>query len=374
VTSDSLPDFMPQTPKLPLQAAVPAKANAEVDVQSQAPGPMQVVQAVNRIDEIGSLDGYHGEMVTAVGRLLADGVDVLQVTQVVARVNDMLTRRLLGLAETELGQPPCGYAWLALGSQGRGEQVLSSDQDSAVAFEDSVRVAGSEYFPRLAGLVVAALARAGLPLCDGGYMATTWCHPISEFRGLFRGWVEQPEPGALLKAEVFLDVRPVHGNLPVEVLDRILVGGGSSGQFLVQMARAAVRFTPALGRFGQLRATDSMIDVKKGGIAAIVLLARLYGLAAGSTARTTVARLDAAAAAGTLSRAGAGNLVEAYCLLTALRLRHQVARVGAGLAPDNLIPLHDLSAQDQRRLRDGLRVVRDVQQVTAMRFATHTVT
>jgi CBS domain-containing protein len=357
---------------LPLPAEFAAKADA--DLHLQAAGPLRVVEAVCRIDEIAPLDGYQREMVGLVGRLLADGVNVLQVAQAVARVNDILTTRLLRLAETELGQPPCGYAWLALGSQGRGEQVLSSDQDSAVAFDDRVDATGAEYFSRMAGLVVTALARAGLPLCDGGYMATTWCHPISEFRGLFRGWVEQPEPDALLKAEVFLDVRPVHGDLSVDVLDRILVVGGSRGQFLVQMARAAVKFTPPLGLFGRLRTKDSTIDVKRAGIAAIVLLARLYGLAAGSAAGTTVARLEAAAAAGTLSRAGTGNLIQAYRLLTALRLRHQVDQVGAGEAPDNLIRLDDLTAEERRRLVESMRVVRDVQKVTAMRFATHTVT
>ena len=351
-----------------------AQANARADLNVDAAGPLRVVEAVRRFDDMTPLDGYQREMLTVVARLLSDGVDVLQVAQTIARLNDILTTRLLRLAVTELGQPPCAYAWLALGSQGRGEQVLSSDQDSAIAFDDGARGTGAEYFPRLAALVVTALTRAGLPLCDGGYMATTWCHPISEFRGFFRGWVGQPEPDALLRAEVFLDVRPVHGELSVNVLDRILVGGGSSGQFLAQMARAAVRFTPPLGPFGRLRTMDGAIDVKRAGIAAIVLLARLYGLAAGSSARTTVARLNAAGAGGTLSRAGAGNLIEAYRLLTELRLRHQVDQVCAGVAPDNLIRLDDLTEQDRRRMRDGLRVVRDVQQVTAMRFATHMVT
>jgi CBS domain-containing protein len=379
VTSESLPSegvpsLLHETRRVPLPAAFGAPGNAKADLYLQATGPLRVIDAVQSIDEITPLDGYQSEMVSVVGRLLADGVDVLQVTQAVARLNDILTTRLLGLAEAELGQPPCGYSWLSLGSQGRGEQVLSSDQDSAIAFEDAAKATGAEYFPQLAGLVVGALARAGLPLCEGGYMATTWCHPISEFRGLFRGWVEQPEPDALLKAEVFLDVRPVHGILSVDVLDRILVGGGSSGQFLVQMARAAVMFTPPLGLFGRLKTKDSTIDLKRGGIAAIVLLARLYGLAAGSASRTTLARLEAAAAGGTLSRGGAGNLAEAYRLLTALRLRHQVDQVGAGIAPDNLIRLDDLTEQDKGRLRDGMRLVREVQQYTAMRFATHMVT
>jgi len=375
VTSDSVPSSLQETAKPPPSVELTLPADGTSGLHVQAPGPLRIVESLGRIDEIAPLDGYQREMVTVVGRLLADGVDVLQVTHVVAGVNDILTTRLLRLAEIELGQPPCGYAWLALGSHGRGEQVLSSDQDSALTFDDDAEdTAVAEYFPRLAGLVVTGLTRAGLPLCDGGYMATTWCHPLSELRGFFRVWVEQPKPDALLKAEVFLDVRPVHGDLSVDVLDRILLGGGSSGRFLAQMARASVTFTPPLGLLGRLRTKASTIDVKRGGVAAIVLLARLYGLAAGSTARTTVARLEAAAAAGVLSREGAGHLIEAYRFLTELRLRHQVGQVGVGVAPDNVVRLDELTLGERRRLQDSLRVVRDTQQVTALRFATHTVT
>jgi CBS domain-containing protein len=116
------------------------------------------------------------------------------------------------------------------------------------------------------------------------------------------------------------------------------------------------------------------VDVKRAGTAAIVLLARLYGLAAGSSARTTLRRLEAAGAAGTLSRVGARDLAEVYRFLTGLRLRHQAEQAEAGQAPDNRIALGDLPAPDRHRLRDGLRLVRDVQEVTASRFATHTVT
>jgi CBS domain-containing protein len=259
---------------------------------------------------------------------------------------------------------------LALGSQGRGEQVLSSDQDSALAYEG----AGTDqpdfgdYFGLLAGLVVAALARAGLALCAGGYMATTWCHPVEEYRRLFRGWVENPEPAALLRAEIFLDVRPVHGDLPVEVLDAILASGKHRPRFLIMLARAAVAFRPPIGLFGRLRVEDSAVDVKRAGIAAIVLLARLYALAAGSSARTTVLRLDAAA--GSIGRAKAARLTEGYRFLTGLRLRHQLEQTGRGVQADNLVPLAELNSHEQHRLREVLRAVRDLQDETASRFAT----
>ncbi|MGZ5400902.1 MAG: putative nucleotidyltransferase substrate binding domain-containing protein [Nocardioides sp.] len=307
---------------------------------------------------------------------LADGADALDVSGAVADANDSLTRRLLGLAEAHLGAPAWRYRWLALGSHGRREQVLSSDQDHAIAYElpaPADTEAAHDYFVALAGLVVPALARAGLPLCSGGYMATRWCHPLDEYEQLFRGWVRDPQPKALLEAEVFLDVRACHGDLPVDVLERILMTGGSRGPFRVQMARAAVAFRPPSSWFGRLRTRPTM-DVKVGGTAAIVLLARLYAITGGSTEHSTVPRLQAAAAAGTLSIATATNLIEGYRFLTELRLRHQVEQVITGIPADNLISVDRLTNEQRHRLRTTLRLVRDVQDVTAMRYCTSSVT
>jgi CBS domain-containing protein len=347
-----------------------------VDLAEQVSGPLTLVRGLTDLDRLEPLDTYAPAMTEAAARLLTDGVDALEVTQAVAHVNDVLTSRLLELGEVRLGPPPYAYAWLALGSHGRGEQVLSSDQDSALAYGGPRIAPGDpdEYFLRLAELVVDGLARAGIPRCTGDYMATTWRHPLDTFTGFFQTWVNDPRPSDLLKAEVFLDVRPVHGDLDVGRLDDILVAGCRRGSFLLQMARATVTFRPPLVIFGHLRTDHGWLDIKRSGTAAIVLLARLYALAAGSNARTTLLRLRVAAEAGTLSRSGVEQLTDAYRFLTALRLKHQVDQVRRGETPDNRVRVDGLPPQDRRRLRDAIRTVRVLQEITANRFQTHTVT
>ncbi len=343
-----------------------------MDLRDAVRAPLLVVEGLRSLDDLAPLDGFSSRMAASVHGLLLEQVDALDITAALADVNDILTRRLVELAEARLGPPPCDYAWLALGSHGRGEQVLSSDQDSALAHADGVEAAPA-YFLQLAALVVTALARAGLPLCDGGYMATNWCRPVHELRTMFAGWVDQPEPEALLRAEVFLDVRPVHGGLPVDTLERTLLVGGSRGPFRVQMARAAVSFRPPLTVFGRLRAAGHAVDLKRAGVTAIVLLARLYALAGGSTARTTLLRLAGSVEVGTLGRPEADALAGAYRFLTRLRLRHQVAQVRSGGPVDDLVRLDELSLDEHDRLRTALRQVRDVQDAAAAHFATHTV-
>ncbi|WP_460798677.1 putative nucleotidyltransferase substrate binding domain-containing protein [Nocardioides pacificus] len=342
----------------------------------QLRGPMELVEALHDLDRLDPLDGFGLVLRDATADLLAAEVDSLQVTQAVAAVNDALTRRLLVLGEARLGPPPCTYSWLALGSHGRGEQVLSSDQDSALAYGGPRRGDADPdvYFAVLATTVVDGLARAGIPRCSGGFMATSWRRPLDDYAAFFHRWVDSALPAELLRAEVFLDVRPVHGDLDVSRLAGILEAGRGHGAFMLQMARAAVAFRPPLVIGRHVRTAHGNLDVKRGGTAAIVLLARLYALAAGSAARTTSLRLEAAREAGTLSVSGVDSLLDAYRLLTGLRLRHQIGQAAEGTTPDNLVPLAALSATERQRLLAALRTVRRMQAITERRYQTHTVT
>lgn len=352
-----------------------------MDVPVSGSFPLRAVLDIADIGDLGPLDGYQNQLLDVISARLAQGDDVLAVTTAIADANNLLTGRLLGLAEARLGPPPCRYAWLVLGSQGRGEQVLSSDQDSAIAYESghpADEPAIRAYFATLSALVVNALDRAGLPLCGGGFMATNWCRPMTEFQGLFHSWIDDPQPHALLQAQVFLDVQTCFGDLPIDPLENLLVAGGRRGPFKAQMARAAVLFRPSLTWWGGLHPTRSAggnvraLDVKKSGTAPIVLLARLYALASGSAAHSTAERLRASA--GTLSEPDVDALIDAYRYLTGLRLGHQLVQVRTGLPADNLIGTDQLSAADRKRLKQALHVIRDVQEITARNFATHTVT
>ena len=99
------------------------------------PAPVRVIDELERIDRLGPLDAYQDQVLELIRSGLADGVDAVDISGAVADANDALTRRLLDLAEAHLGPPRCRYQWLALGSHGRREQVLSSDQDHAIAYE-----------------------------------------------------------------------------------------------------------------------------------------------------------------------------------------------------------------------------------------------
>jgi CBS domain-containing protein len=337
-------------------------------LRHQLRSPLPLLDRIESVEQLADTPSDYSREVAGIAEtLFTGGLGVAQIARVLAALSDALVRRLLMLAEDELGPPPCPYAWIVLGSEGRREQVLLSDQDNALVYLEETDGALA-YFRSLAERLVEGLIRAGFPRCPGGYMATRWCKPLAEWEALFSRWVEVPEPRALLEAQIFLDFRAVHGALSLDSLDRTLVSGGRRALFLHNLARAALRFRPPLGPLGRIRTDDGFIDLKAGGIAAIVMLARVYSLAAGATPRATLARFEAAADAGVLSRAGAEILGESFRFLSRLRLQEQLRALHAGEQPTNRVRLEGLTPLERRRLLEALRAVRKQQDATGLRF------
>jgi CBS domain-containing protein len=323
------------------------------------------------VEDICVLDRYLPMVAETAGTLLRAGVAELAICRALTSLHDALVVRLIDLARVEFGPPPCPFAWIALGSGGRMEQSLYTDQDHAVVYPEDAAV--EPYFAALGVWVVDGLARAGLRRCSGGYMADRWHMSLPSWRELFRGWLARPEPQALVEAEVFLDFRRVSGALSLQPLTALQRQGAGTPLFLIGMARAAVRFPPPRRLVGPFLRRRGEVDLKRAGLSALVLLARLYALAAGSLARSTTDRLAAAASAGMLGGRSAADLAEAYRLLVGLRLAAQLRQIEAGQAPSNRIQLADLTADERAGLRQGLRAIRNVQRVTELRFRTDTV-
>ncbi len=290
--------------------------------------------------------------------------------RVVTAIGDAFTRKLLNFAEAELGTPPVHYCWIAVGSQGRLEQGLQSDQDHAIILDDVVKPEHMPYFADLANRVVDGLEALGYPRCPGDMMASNpqWCQPLQTWGTYFGGWMNEPDPDALLYAQTFFDMRPVHGNnrLFTRLQNAVVGRAPHSPRFLTHLARQCQTWKTPIGFFrdfvleteGEHKNT---LDLKAGGIIAIVQMARLFALSKGLTEVNTRARLLAAASADALSQENADNLADAFELINHARLRHQVLQLKEGRTPDNNVSPSSLSPFEKRHLRDAFGVVRKMQ-------------
>jgi CBS domain-containing protein len=337
----------------------------------------QSVTAVHMSGDIARARGSDAlaEIVRRIPRLLAQlvgaGVDAHRIAATVTGVTDALTRRLCELAQESLGPPPVPWLWLACGSQGRREQTGVSDQDNCLILDDTYDPeAHGPYFEAFARIVSDGLDAAGYVYCPGDMMATNpmWRQPLAVWRGYFARWISRPDPMAQMLSSVMFDLRPIAGEtdlftgLQRETLDM----ARRNSIFRAHMIANSLKHTPPLGLFRGFALIRSgehkdTLDLKHNGIVPIVDLARVYALDAAVEAVNTRERLFAAKEAGALSASGADDLVDAFDLISDIRLHHQARLIREGRKPDNFLAPSRLSALQRNHLKDAFGVIKSLQ-------------
>jgi CBS domain-containing protein len=377
-------------------------------IAAEARGPFLLRRAIDLATSPADLAAASAGLDPMIITLHDARVAAEQVAAIRCVVLDALTRRLIELAVAEAGEPPAPFTWFALGSLARRETVPSSDVDSALAWQDSgdARAAG-DYVARMARAVDEGLRACGLQPDEHGASASNplFARPLSSWRAAARELSEDPtREKALILVSVISDSRPLWGYGPgagtgagagsagmgaeTTVMGGAGAGGAGAGgtgeagegvsvadtlwqargrpDLLRLLARFALQFRPPTGFLRDFVVEHSgerrgQLDIKHGGMIPIVDLARWAGMAAGVANCSTVGRLRAAEAAGTLDSPDARTLVEAFGFIFSLRLDHQVEQLRRGEAPDDFIDPKTLNPLARSYLREAFRAVASVQ-------------
>ena len=336
-----------------------------------------VTSALARIDDPAHLPGLAHDIGDLAHNLLAQGMDAENLTAIISGLNDRLTARLIELESTrDLALAGLSWCWLALGSEGRMEQTLATDQDNALIF----RTADSDQQRALRAFALRVNTRldaCGFPLCKGGIMASNpqWCLSAGEWQHQFTVWIEHGSPEALLNASIFFDFRPLAGEtaLAFDLRDWLNRVARKNPRFLHQMAANALRNRPPLGVVRDFVLSDDAahphtLDLKLNGAMPFVDAARIFSLAAGSSQTNTAGRLREAAPPLRIPEHELADWNRAFHFLQLLRLRHQHAQLRTGRMPDNHVDPDTLNPLDRRILKEALRQARKVQARLAMDY------
>lgn len=312
---------------------------------------------------------------TLLRSMQGQGLSAEHMTQIISTLNDALTQRLLTLKQIEHGVDDIHWCWLALGSEGRFEQTISTDQDNGIVFAaDGDPEALRRKLLPFATAVNEALDACGFPLCKGGIMASNpqWCLSLGEWQRQFGLWIENTDPDALLKSVIFFDFRGLHGDMQLAVALREHLQKLAAGSKLFQqtLARYALETRPPLGFLNDFLTEDAdgapgSIDLKKSGARIFTDCARVMALATGVTPTNTVQRLSAAGPLLNMPDAEIASMVDAFYFLQALRLRSQTA--ASGMTPNRINPrkLHEV---DRRILKESLRQAAKLQSRLALDY------
>ena len=304
--------------------------------------------------------------------LVENGARAEAVNRFITVNTDAVLASLLRFAAAELGPAPAEFAFLIMGSEGRREQTLCTDQDNALVYADPPAAAASAaeaYFLRLGERVCGWLNEAGYAFCLGNVMARNpaYCQPLSAWQKQLTEWVHTLEAQDLLQAKIVFDFRGGGGSAALlETLRRTLRDNlANNPRFFTQLCLNLLAFQPPVGLFGGIAVREVSGNRKafdiKGAMTPIVDFARIYALRQGIAATNTLERLGALLGTDVLTRERHMEIVQVYSALMQIRIENQLGAIAAGRPPDNFVDPSQLTHLQRRILRESFAQIRNFQ-------------
>lgn len=349
----------------------------------QRVGLRQIGSVIRHADSIDILQQSAADIRNMAHNMMAQGVAPEQLTQFISAFNDLLTARVVELeckASGLVGTPlHDGLCWMSLGSEGRLEQTLKTDQDNALIFTVPAGMDAEQVRAKLlpvARRINESLALCGYPLCKGEIMASNpkWCLSLEEWKRTFSNWISGGSPESLLHASIFFDFRSLYGaqQLAEELREWLARVASDNSRFLHMMAGNALNNRPPLGVVRDfVLGKGNTLDLKLNGITPFVDAARIFGLATGVTHTNTIQRLRMSAAKMNIHKSEVDAWVDALLFIQVLRLRHHDEEWDLGLnddSLDNLIDPERLNELDRRILKEAFRQARKLQSRLALEY------
>ncbi len=340
--------------------------------------PLYLVQEIESATAIEDLRLISSKMTGMLQYAVKTTADAQSLIQLISHFNDALTRRLIYLLDgCHNVRLPIGAAFLALGSEGREEQTLRTDQDNAIVYRDNLTSEEKLETQRFAERIVSALEFVGVPLCPGKMMANNpdWCHSLSEWKQLTERWIKMPGADETVHFGVFQDLRVLHGekSLEDELRNHISEYVRGNSIFFPCMARNIVRFKPPIGMFGRLLVEKKgeqrgKLDLKKGGLFALTKGISLIALESGIMGGTTWSKLERLQTLQLVSDQDLEIIRDAFSFLTRLRLEKQLIALSSGEEPGNSVDPLNLTEREREQLRAALRGVETLLKVLISRY------
>ncbi|MCF7982967.1 MAG: DUF294 nucleotidyltransferase-like domain-containing protein [Thiohalocapsa sp.] len=313
-------------------------------------------------------------------RLVDEGATSRTIGAAMSSVGRSLMRRLVELAEADLGPPPVPYCFMVHGSLARNDQSITTDQDNAMVLHDSFDPKRhDEYFKALAQSVSDGLDACGYAYCKGDVMATNdaWRQPLAVWKRYFSDWIARPDPQRLLHSSIFFDLDAVHGeeSFVEELQDLIATRAKASPRFLAALARNALNRTPPLGFFRTFVLEhdgrhNNSINIKRRGIAPLNDVIRVHALGVGSRGQNGFTRLDEVSEAGALPAGQTDKLSYALEFLSIVRMRHQAQEIRNDHEPNNAIQPEHVSDTERYNLKEAFQVLSNAQKFLRFRYPT----
>lgn len=351
-------------------------------LSSQSRSPFLYLQGVLQAASLEELRAKWQQVPFIVQQMIERGARTEIINLVITTVSDAISQNIIQQGLEKYGPAPVRFLYMVLGSEGRREQTLKTDQDNAIIYEDlkdpKQREAVRDYFLKLATFISDQLNEVGFSYCKGGFMAKNpkWSHSLSHWKANYTSWLKNPDSENLLRTIIFYDCRAVFGEKSLmESLQGHLLQELETyhERFFVEMANAALQVKPPLTLFRNFQLITrenkkQVLDIKRA-MMPLSDFARIYALKHQIMETNTVDRIKALQNKGVIPEEDAEELIQAFNFMMQLRLGEQVKammlkreRAGNDLDPK------DLSNIQRVTLKETFRIVEKFQTRLRIQF------
>jgi PAS domain S-box-containing protein len=309
-----------------------------------------LITDVKKAATIDELKNCHKSLQQLIIPLIASEITIKYITDITSAFSDAVISRIIELTTVEIGPPPVDFSFICLGSEGRQEETLYTDQDNAIIYDDvqnENKESVNEYFKQLGKTVCDALNRIGYSYCKGNVMAKNpiWCQPLSVWEKYFANWITTPEAQNLLDATIFFDFRNIYGNEEFTISLQKTIGDLIKKQsvFLYHLAHNTFNTKTQQITSGTIISDKNpeLIDLKNA-VSLLTMFTRTYSLQNNIFSTNTIDRLNALKAKRILNENTVQEIIFAYNFLMSLRFKNQMRLLGSQLPLSNSISTKEL--------------------------------
>lgn len=331
-----------------------------------------LVREVEIAESIEQIEKITNKLPILIAALIESGARTQNITRIITSLTDAITKRLISLTIETLGTPPCKFDFIAVGSEGRMEQTLATDQDNAIIFdnidEENHKVYKS-YFLELGKKVTKSLDQLGFKYCNGEVMANNpkWVLSADEWKTQFKEWINNSDPKSVLEAGIFFDLRCIYGdnkltkNLQKDFFQLL----DNKAVFFQHMANPILKYKSVVNLFGNIVGNskhddNSALDIKKI-ILPIISFIRLYSLKNNITETNSILRLEKLHSLNLINKTLYNEINVSYNYLMLMRFRFQASELLKKQSPDNLINIDELSDIEKTTIKKIILEISNLQ-------------
>ncbi|MFT9847234.1 DUF294 nucleotidyltransferase-like domain-containing protein [Aneurinibacillus sp. REN35] len=345
---------------------------------------LSIVKDIDDATSIEQLAEQHGKITTFIDRMMKEGAAAYEICSIITEFNDRVLRQIIELSERSmveegLGAPPTDYCWITMGSEGRKEQTLSTDQDNGIIYPDiedeDHHMEVDAYFARLAEKIVAGLELCGFPRCKGDVMATNrkWRKSLSGWKRMVNAWFSHMQGEEIRMFTIFLDFRPVYGQAELaHELRHYFLSRKKDFPFIYNLlAEDDASCGVPLGMFGRIiydKKIKDGIDIKGGALVHFVNAMRLLSIFEGIEAVSTLERLENLTAQRVFTKEEEDEIRDSFNTLLHFRIRENMRQIKQNEPLSNELHVARLPREDQIRLKKSLSTAKWLQHKLIRQF------